>query len=145
MMEDTELLFTLYDGDESKSITENYLVRWSRQGMARDIDQFNNLRVLFTDLSSQDLNRNKIYLVAYVVRIGAMEGKDMESRRNSVANAVMSTGKRQSSQSTLNSSGTISDRDLRRPFGVAALDLTPIIKKPEDFRPEMHLEMPFVP
>ena len=145
MMEDTELLFTLYDADENASITENYLVRWSRQGMARDIDQFNNLRVLFTDLSSQDLNRNRIYLVAYVVRIGAMEGKDMESRRNSVANAVLSTGKRQSSQSILNSSGSLNEKDLRRPFGVAALDLTPSIKKSEDFKSDSQRSMPFVP
>lgn len=46
--EDSDLLLTLYDGDESKAITENYVVKWGRQGLARDLDQFDNHRVLFT-------------------------------------------------------------------------------------------------
>lgn len=46
--EDSDLLLTLYDGDEMKAITENYVVRWGRQGLARDLDQFDNHRVLFT-------------------------------------------------------------------------------------------------
>lgn len=141
-VEDTELLFTLYDGEEMKAITENYLVRWSRQGIAKDLEQFNNLRGLFTDLSAQDLNRNKIYLVAYVVRIGAMDGKEVESRRTSVA--VLS--KRISNQSQMSSNLSLNEKDLmRRPFGVAAMDLTLIIKKAEDFKSDTQLTMPFVP
>lgn len=31
---------------------------------------------------------------------------------------------------------------MRRPFGVAAIDLTPIIKKPEDFK--NNLDLPFI-
>uniref|UniRef100_A0A182T221 SH3 domain-containing protein n=1 Tax=Anopheles maculatus TaxID=74869 RepID=A0A182T221_9DIPT len=88
LSEDTEILFTLYDGDEMRAITENYVVKWSRQGMAADLDQFNNIKVLFTDLSGNDLSRNKIYLVAYVVRIGAMDGKDTDLRRSSMANST---------------------------------------------------------
>lgn len=41
-------MLTLYDGDEMKAITENYVVKWGRQGLARDLDQFDNHRVLFT-------------------------------------------------------------------------------------------------
>lgn len=137
--EDTELLFTLYDGEEMKAITENYLVKWNRQGSA---PYFNNIRMLFTDLSSMDLHRNKIYLVAYVVRVGAMDGREQESRRISVANAVLA--KRTSSQSQNSSSLNLNDL-MRRPFGVAALDLTPVIKKAEDFKSDTQLSMPFVP
>jgi len=46
--EDSDLLFTLYDGDENKAITENYIVKWSKLGLARDLEQFDNHRVLFT-------------------------------------------------------------------------------------------------
>lgn len=46
--EDSDLLLTLYDGEEMKAITENYVVKWGRQGLARDLDQFDNHRVLFT-------------------------------------------------------------------------------------------------
>lgn len=46
--EDSDLLFTLYDADEARALTENYVVKWGRQGLARDLDQFDNHRVLFT-------------------------------------------------------------------------------------------------
>lgn len=48
MSEDAELLMTLYDAKESKAITENYVVRWSRDGLMSDLDQMYNLRVMFT-------------------------------------------------------------------------------------------------
>lgn len=48
MSEDAELLMTLYDGKECKAITENYVVRWSKDGLMSDLDQMYNLRVLFT-------------------------------------------------------------------------------------------------
>jgi hypothetical protein len=48
MGEDAELLMTLYDAKEGRAITENYVVKWSKEGLARDIDQLHNLRVLFT-------------------------------------------------------------------------------------------------
>uniref|UniRef100_A0A4W5LLW9 Dedicator of cytokinesis N-terminal domain-containing protein n=1 Tax=Hucho hucho TaxID=62062 RepID=A0A4W5LLW9_9TELE len=46
--EDAEVLMSLYDPVESKFISENYLVRWSSQGLVKDIDQLHNLRSVFT-------------------------------------------------------------------------------------------------
>lgn len=48
MSADTEILFTIFDFEENRAISENYVVRWSRQGMMADISQFNNLRCIFT-------------------------------------------------------------------------------------------------
>lgn len=48
MSEDAELLITLYDGKEFKAITENYVVRWTKEGLMSDLDQMYNLRVMFT-------------------------------------------------------------------------------------------------
>lgn len=48
LSEDSELLMTLYDAREGRPITESYVVRWSRDGLAQDLDQLHNLRVLFT-------------------------------------------------------------------------------------------------
>lgn len=48
MNEDAELLMTLYDAKENKPITESYVVRWSKDGLMRDLDQMHNLRVMFT-------------------------------------------------------------------------------------------------
>jgi hypothetical protein len=46
--QDAELQIALYDGREQKFISENYLVNWGRQGFVKDVDQLNNLKVLFT-------------------------------------------------------------------------------------------------
>ena len=48
MSEDAQLLMSLYDAREGRSITEYYVITWSKEGLARDIDQLHNLRVLFT-------------------------------------------------------------------------------------------------
>ena len=69
--------------------------------------------------------------------------KDMDSRRSSVANVMLQTTiKKQTHLTNLNQSGTIYTEQMRRPFGVAAIDLTPIIKKPEDF--QNNLDLPFI-
>lgn len=144
--EDADLLFTLYDGDKMKPITENYVVRWSRQGLAMDLDQLDNHQVVFSDLGLTDLNLNKIYLVCSAIRLGAMDVKEGEAKRNSVLNA---SGKKFLSSQLSNSSGNFSMGKekshcdiMRRPFGVAAVDLTPIIKKPDEFK--SNIDMPFI-
>ncbi|XP_066581822.1 dedicator of cytokinesis protein 1 isoform X2 [Prorops nasuta] len=128
MAEDVELLLTLYDAKELKAITENYVVSWSKEGLARDIDQLHNLRVLFTDLGSRDLGRDKVYLVCYVIRIGGMEAKETDHRRSSIA---------QNSQKA-------KTEFMRRPFGVAAMDITLYITGKLEGDVEHHHFIPFV-
>ncbi|XP_061941676.1 dedicator of cytokinesis protein 1 isoform X6 [Apis cerana] len=129
MAEDVELLLTLYDGREMKAITENYVVSWSKEGLARDIDQLHNLRVLFTDLGSRDLAKDKVYLVCYVIRVGGMEAKDADHRRSSVA---------QTNQKIKNT------ENMRRPFGVAAMDITSYINGKLEGDSDHHHFIPFV-
>ncbi|XP_076174409.1 dedicator of cytokinesis protein myoblast city isoform X2 [Ptiloglossa arizonensis] len=129
MAEDVELLLTLYDGREMKAITENYVVSWSKEGLARDIDQLHNLRVLFTDLGSRDLARDKVYLACYVIRVGSMEVKDSDHRRSSVAQC------NQKIKYTEN---------MRRPFGVAAMDITLYITGKLEGDSDHHHFIPFV-
>jgi len=74
--EDTELLLCLFDTKEWKPLTENYVIRWSRQGLTLDLDLLGNLKALFADLGSKDLVRERIFLVCYVVRVGQMEIRD---------------------------------------------------------------------
>nr|CAD7205374.1 unnamed protein product [Timema douglasi] len=126
MSEDAELLMTLYDAKEGRAFTENYVVRWSKEGLARDIDQLHNLRVLFTDLGSRDLIREKVYLVCYVVRVGAMEVRDTDHRR--------------SSHVPRKSPG----EGMRRPFGVAAMDVTLYLSGRLDSDEEKHHFIPFL-
>lgn len=128
MAEDVELLLTLYDSKDMKAITENYVVCWSREGLARDIDQLHNLRVLFTDLGSRDLSREKVYLVCYAVRVGSMEAKEIDHRRSTM---LQNSQKQKSSD------------NMRRPFGVAAMDITPFINGKLDGDAEHHYFVSF--
>ncbi|NXT68228.1 DOCK5 protein, partial [Chaetops frenatus] len=112
--EDAELLMSLYDPDLSKFISENYLVRWGSNGMPKEIEKLNNLQAVFTDLSSSDLIRPRISLVCQIVRVGHMELKD----------------------------GKKLTWGLRRPFGVAVMDITDIIHGKVDDEEKQHF-IPF--
>ena len=73
-----------------------------------------------------------------------MDMKESETKRVSMATAVLHGGVKKHSlsiSSTNSSNANLSDQ-MRRPFGVAAIDLTPIIKKPEDFK--NNLDLPFI-
>ncbi|TRY86430.1 hypothetical protein DNTS_004205 [Danionella cerebrum] len=96
--EDAELFMSLYDPDKLEFISENFLVRWDSTGMPKEIEKLNNLPALFTDLSSSDLLRQRLFLVCQIIRVGCMELKE---------------GKKHTG-------------GLRRPFGVAVMDITDI-------------------
>ncbi|XP_041956081.1 dedicator of cytokinesis protein 5 isoform X1 [Alosa sapidissima] len=112
--EDAELLMSIYDPDQSEVISENFLVRWDSTGMPKEIEKLNNLPALFTDLSSSDLIRPRLFLVCQIIRVGSMELK--EGRKH--------TG------------------GLRRPFGVAVMDITDIAHGKADDEDKQHF-IPF--
>uniref|UniRef100_A0A8C7Z3F6 Dedicator of cytokinesis 1 n=1 Tax=Oryzias sinensis TaxID=183150 RepID=A0A8C7Z3F6_9TELE len=116
--EDAEVLMSLYDPMDSKFISENYLVKWSSAGLAKDIDQLHNLRAVFTDLGSEDLKRERISFVCQIVRVGRMELRDNNTKK-------LTSG-------------------LRRPFGVAVMDVTDIITGKMDDEDKQHF-IPFQP
>ncbi|XP_049341626.1 dedicator of cytokinesis protein 5 [Astyanax mexicanus] len=112
--EDAELLMSLYDPDQSEFISENFLVRWDSKGMPKEIEKLNNLLALFTDLGSSDLMRPHLFLVCQIVRVGSMELKE---------------GKKHTG-------------GLRRPFGVAVMDITDIAHGKADDDEKQHF-IPF--
>ncbi|XP_043939090.1 dedicator of cytokinesis protein 5 [Protopterus annectens] len=114
MGEDAELLMCLYDPDQSEFISENYLVRWGSTGMPKEIEKLNHLSAVFTDLSSSDLIRPRISLVCQIVRVGHMELK--EGKKHTCG--------------------------LRRPFGVAVMDISDIIHGKVDDEEKQHF-IPF--
>ncbi|XP_013378716.1 LOW QUALITY PROTEIN: dedicator of cytokinesis protein 1-like [Lingula anatina] len=117
--EDADVLINLYDAKENKVFTESYIINWGSQGLPKDIEMLNNLRALFTDLGTKDLQREKVFLVCQIIRIGCMDLKDADNKKQT-------TG-------------------LRRPFGVAVMDLSEIFRgnveasedKPPHFIPFM--------
>uniref|UniRef100_A0A8C0YFW9 Dedicator of cytokinesis 2 n=1 Tax=Cyprinus carpio carpio TaxID=630221 RepID=A0A8C0YFW9_CYPCA len=97
----------------------NYLVRWGDKGLPKDIEMLNSLKVVFTDLGNKDLGREKIYLICQIVRVGRMDMKDANHKK-------WTTG-------------------LRRPFGVAVMDISDIIKGKTECDEEKQYFIPFHP
>lgn len=46
--DDADLIVALFDGRDMKFISENYLVKWGRDGLVKDLDLLDNLNVVFT-------------------------------------------------------------------------------------------------
>ncbi|XP_050304413.1 dedicator of cytokinesis protein 1 isoform X2 [Anthonomus grandis grandis] len=126
--EDLELLLCLYDAKEMKPITESYVVKWSKEGLMSDVDQIYSLRVMFTDLGKKDLEREKIYLVCYVIRVGLIDIKEVDHRRSSL--------------NILNKKSAY--ENMRRPCGVAAMDVTSCINCKFETDMEKEFAIPFV-
>ncbi|KAJ0050076.1 hypothetical protein NL108_011796, partial [Boleophthalmus pectinirostris] len=117
--EDSELFMSLYDPIKQTIISENYLVRWGSGGFPKEIDMLNNLKVVFTDLGNKDLSREKIYLICQIVRVGRMDLKESYSKKFT--------------------------QGLRRPFGVAVMDISDIIKGKIECDEEKQFFIPFSP
>eukprot|EP00794_Sanderia_malayensis_P005649 gene5649-6345_t len=100
--DDSEVNIGLYDGRDNVFISEHFVVKWDKLGMPKDLEKLHNLSCLFTDLGSQDLQRNKLFLVCQIIRTGRMIVKDTDSKR-------------------------LTQR-LRRPFGIAVLYVSDIIQ-----------------
>ncbi|XP_028315160.1 dedicator of cytokinesis 2 isoform X2 [Gouania willdenowi] len=117
--EDSELFMSLYDPIKQAIISENYLVRWGSKGFPIEIEMLNNLKVVFTDLGNKDLSREKIFLICQIVRVGRMDLKDSNNKKCT--------------------------QGLRRPFGVAVMDITDIIKGKIECDEEKQFFIPFFP
>uniref|UniRef100_A0AAQ5XHS7 Dedicator of cytokinesis 2 n=1 Tax=Amphiprion ocellaris TaxID=80972 RepID=A0AAQ5XHS7_AMPOC len=115
--EDSELFMSLYDPIKQCIISENYLIRWGKEGFPKEIDLLNNLKVVFTDLGNKDLSREKIYLICQIVRVGRMDLR-MDKKYT---------------------------QGLRRPFGVAVMDISDIIKGKIECDEEKQFFIPFFP
>uniref|UniRef100_A0A3Q3W6H4 Uncharacterized protein n=1 Tax=Mola mola TaxID=94237 RepID=A0A3Q3W6H4_MOLML len=117
--EDSELFMSLYDPIKQSIISENYLVRWGSKGFPKEIDMLNNLKVVFTDLGNKDLNREKIFLICQIVRVGRMDLKELHNKKCT--------------------------QGLRRPFGVAVMDISDLIKGKLECDEEKQYFIPFFP
>lgn len=117
--EDADILMNLYDEKAGSFISENYVVKWGKEGMPKDIDMLNNCRVVFTDLGSKDRERERVYLLFQIVRIGTMDPRDVDNKKQT--------------------------QGLRRPFGIAALDITDVIQETQETNEDIQIFIPFHP
>eukprot|EP00057_Strongylocentrotus_purpuratus_P006618 XP_011661092.1 PREDICTED: dedicator of cytokinesis protein 1 isoform X2 [Strongylocentrotus purpuratus] len=118
--ENSEVMMSLYDGKLCEHISESYIVKWSSKGTPTDLSKLYNLKTLFTDLGAKDLQREKIFLVCQIIRVGRMELKEGDHSKK------YTTG-------------------LRRPWGVAAMEITDIVSGKVDTDEEKQYFLPFQP
>lgn len=79
-------------------------------------------------MGKKDLEREKIFLVCHVIRVGSMECKEIDHRRSSV------TGMTKKSN----------NENMRRPCGVAAFDITSYMNGKLESDLEQEFAIPFV-
>ncbi|GAB1608686.1 dedicator of cytokinesis protein 4 isoform X7 [Argonauta hians] len=95
--EDKELYFSIYDVNESKFISERFLVSVNDQGMTQPIEKLNNCYGIFLDLKLE----KDLWLVVQIYRIGKMSISDTSKK-------------------------SINNKKFRRPYGVTVCSLKEI-------------------
>nr|XP_027201105.1 dedicator of cytokinesis protein 2-like [Dermatophagoides pteronyssinus] len=132
--QDMIINMAIYDANNHKFLTENYIVKWEKTGFVREVEKINNIRVVFTDFSANDLFQNNsiskqsLYLVCQVIRVGTMNIIDNDRMRK----ATYSMMKK-------------SDVDeLKRPCGVAVYSLNDIIQNHLNQREKKEIFIPLV-
>lgn len=74
--EPCELLFFIYDGRQSKVLSERYMIALSQHCLPKDPEKINQCFAVFTDLDGSDLQNKDLYLACQVIRFGSdLEGK----------------------------------------------------------------------
>ncbi|KAI0221767.1 Dedicator of cytokinesis protein 1 [Lamellibrachia satsuma] len=106
--DDADILMMLYDAKEGQPISENYIMKW---GKPRHATQSRTTQLpvcslhgaaVTQDLGLQDSNRERVFLVCLIIRLGRMDLRLPDTKKQS--------------------------HGLRRPFGVAATEVTDILK-----------------
>ncbi|XP_061920452.1 dedicator of cytokinesis protein 4b isoform X4 [Entelurus aequoreus] len=69
--EELEVFFHIYDGRESRPLSERFFVRLNKSGLPKSPEKTERQCTLFVDLGSSDL-RKDVYIVVHVIRIGRM-------------------------------------------------------------------------
>ncbi|PRP86041.1 hypothetical protein PROFUN_05812 [Planoprotostelium fungivorum] len=102
----TEVALSLYNGETKRSVTEEFVIKLTPQGMPEDASRIGKLKFIFKDINEGDLNGN-VFLLARINRLGRLiPGKKKEK----------------------------GDKDFRRPFGAAVqqLNLNDLMPNPEE-------------
>ncbi|XP_019738611.1 dedicator of cytokinesis protein 4b isoform X5 [Hippocampus comes] len=69
--EELEVFFHIYDGRETRPLSERFFVRLNKSGLPKSPEKTERQCTLFVDLGSSDL-RKDVYIVVHIIRIGRM-------------------------------------------------------------------------
>ncbi|XP_021951267.1 dedicator of cytokinesis protein 2 isoform X4 [Folsomia candida] len=112
VVDECEIRFFLCDmqNDEPNHFTESVQITLKAGSPSKTPFKF-----LFTDLGKPDFERSKVFLVAYVVRVGAMDFKEDSKQRDHYISPF--NDKR-------------NNIHVKRPYGVAAKEITHLFRDP---------------
>ncbi len=151
VMEDVDLILSIYEVGEAnrvpRPLCENYVVRgWRRNpNDPADIERRNNLKVLFADISKNDITNKRLFLICNVVADGNFSGK--HHHHNPLHAAHDSSVFKSASRVDLRAAGT-RDGVFRKPVGVAAVEITDLFTfkqgKSSELGRESEVSAPFL-
>ncbi|KAH9406222.1 Dedicator of cytokinesis protein 2, partial [Tyrophagus putrescentiae] len=159
--QDMDIVMAIYDAGHCRFISENFVVKWDKQGLVANIDKLNDIRVVFPDLSHTDVAQRHLYLVCTVVRLGSMHVETSGS--GSSAASKMAQYRKSIHPSALTGQlggggggggghkkdgkgGSQGVDELRRPCGIAVYDLSDFFARPEEYHDERReIFFPFIP
>ena len=134
--ESVELLFSLFDKNEARFVSEEFCVVLNHNGvLARDPTA--RMRTLFTDLVAQEA-QHSIYLVCAIVRNGAMKmGSSMGpiqegNKRSSELSSFHGSSVGHGWADATDNGRSDPSAQFRRPFGCAVLELSQLRKMEAD-------------
>ena len=123
--EDVDLIMSIYEvSNETKTpkpLCENYVVEnWRRNpNDPGDIERRNSLKVLFADISKNDITNKRLFLICNVVSEGNYSGKHgghLHIHQDSMSKS--------GSKNDLLKGGRENGFNFRKPVGVAAVEIT---------------------
>jgi hypothetical protein len=140
-MAESEMYFSLWSDTMQKFVTEEFVVKLNASGVPDEINLFDRLCTVFTDLDRDKIKSQKLSLVCKVYRIGgSLKGgaeqpgkkdKDGAQGRNSRLASIMGNNNQAAS-----SLSVLLQATRRRPVAVAVRPLSGVFDNIED----LHLE-----
>ncbi len=129
VVEDVDLIISIYEVSSEASKTpkplcENYIVHnWRRNPYdPSDIERRNNLKVLFADISKNDVTGKRLFLICNVISEGNFNSKGSQFHYHQ--QQPESASKSASRIDLSVRGGTTRDGVFRKPIGVAAVEIT---------------------
>ena len=151
VLEDVDLVMSIYEVGEAnripKPLCENYVVRgWRRNpNDPEDIERRNNLKVIFADISKNDITSKRLFLICNVVSEGTFSAKSHLHPAQSAGDGLPKSA----SRGDLRSGGGAGHSILfRKPVGVAAVEITDLFTfkqgKSSELGRESEVSAPFL-
>ncbi|XP_046384580.1 dedicator of cytokinesis protein 2-like isoform X2 [Ischnura elegans] len=136
---DFELVLTLYDAIGDCPVSDNFVFFWRPNNNPEESAVLQQIKLLFTDLIQDDIKKKQIHLVCYVIRVDSVE-----QRRNEMVESLEHEASSDATVAIKSVNKRSRVKCKRRPYGVAAVDVSSYLSICAEVRGEDHIFLPFL-